>query len=181
MDQPPTVKQMKVSTSDKQSCEPEIQRTTEEQKITRPTSVSQTPEDDDSDYEFVGFEEGSFIPFSKHVLNNQSQAQPEQIGNPRKLLIRPSDIMPLPQLKERAVQTRGRAPEKAAVLTSDEFTNNLRLKKMKKVQAPDKGKVSKCGSAIEKDTENLPPLMSSSRRKRKKPMEATICRKTKML
>lgn len=103
--------------------------------------------------------------------------------------------MPLPQQIKRTVQKRGRAPEKAAVLTSDDFVNDLRLKKMKKEKEADvnmsprvtplankNGRVRKTPSksTVNKEkvaTENIPPLVDTTRRKRKTPIKSSTHQK----
>lgn len=64
--------------------------------------------------------------------------------NDLELKVRPHNIMPIPQSSVINSKTpkSGRIPEKAAVITSDGFLNDLRIKKMKSEKENDGEKVT---------------------------------------
>lgn len=110
--------------------------------------------------DLIGFEESPKPDFSKYnpkEQDNKSSISDTTVGfrtsmpvestthrnNYPKLETFPNDIMPLPRpTVQFDAPKRGRAAEKAAVLTSDDFTNDLRIKKLKLEKENQPGKSS---------------------------------------
>lgn len=85
----------------------------------------------DLEEDFIGFGE-AMIYHSKesgHVRASSVLSSRTSVAN---IKVFPNDIMPLPRHTIQSSLKRGRAAEKAAVLTSDNFIHELRLKKIKK-------------------------------------------------